>query len=177
MKRRYLIHKVIIFYLVISSVAIPSVVHATPDTMKLTHIPVVTDVSISGATGTGGIWKVGDSLQVRWDNSATGDNNSDIVTVTADLSQVGGSANAPMIEYIPDNYQVTLILGLQSIDSIIGVTVTATDGDGHFKTSSPSSIRVDLIPPMVSVMNIDVSGGTGLGGLFQDRGYCPCFLE
>ena len=50
-------------------------------------------ITVSGATGTGGVFVIGDTVRVRWDNSATGDNNPDIVNVMADLSELGGPNN------------------------------------------------------------------------------------
>ena len=54
--------------------------------------PVVTDarLSISGATGTGGAFKVGDTVTATWNNTAGGDNNADITGVTVNFSQFGG---------------------------------------------------------------------------------------
>lgn len=56
--------------------------------------PTVTDakISISGASGTGGAYKTGDTVTATWDNTGTGDNNSDIASVTVNFSQFGGGA-------------------------------------------------------------------------------------
>src|SRR6185436_9004095 len=59
------------------------------------QLPVVTDakLSISGATGTGGAFKVGDIVTATWNNTAaSGDNNADITGVTVSFSQFGGGS-------------------------------------------------------------------------------------
>src|SRR5206468_616180 len=57
--------------------------------------PVVTDamISISGATGTGGAFKIGDTVTAAWNNTASGDNNADTISaVTVNFTQFGGGA-------------------------------------------------------------------------------------
>ncbi|MFO7593322.1 MAG: hypothetical protein R6X15_04660, partial [Pseudomonadota bacterium] len=50
-------------------------------------------ISLSGASGTGGAFKVGDTVTVTWDDTAIGDNNSDTISaVTVDFSAFGGGA-------------------------------------------------------------------------------------
>ena len=50
------------------------------------------NISISGASGTGGAYKIGDTISATWNNTAGGDNNTGITGVTADFSQFGGGA-------------------------------------------------------------------------------------
>lgn len=54
--------------------------------------PTVTDgnISISGATGTGDAYKIGDTVTATWNNTVGGDNNGNITSVTLDFSQFGG---------------------------------------------------------------------------------------
>ena len=54
--------------------------------------PIVTDnnIQISGASGTDGAFKVGDTVTVQWNNTSGGDNNDDISAVTVDFSAFGG---------------------------------------------------------------------------------------
>ena len=58
--------------------------------------PVVTagNISVLGATGTAGAFKRGDNPVPTWNNSAAGDNNSDIVSVTIDGSAFRAVDNA-----------------------------------------------------------------------------------
>ena len=55
-------------------------------------VPIVTDarISISGATGTGGAFKIGDTVTATWNNTAAGDNSGIMTGVTVDFSQFGG---------------------------------------------------------------------------------------
>src|SRR5690606_6734049 len=67
----------------------PSGTTTTADTGNATVdnvAPTVTDanISISGATGTGGAYKIGDTVTVTWNNTGGGDNNNDINSVTVD---------------------------------------------------------------------------------------------
>ena len=64
--------------------------HATVDDM----VPTVTaaNIHISGATGTGGAFKIGNTVTATWNNTASGDNNTtdSISSVTVNFSQFGG---------------------------------------------------------------------------------------
>src|SRR5205814_464356 len=68
----------------------------TADTTSATldnQLPVVTDakISLSGASGTGGAFKAGDTVTATWNNTAaSGDANTDISAVSVDFSQFGG---------------------------------------------------------------------------------------
>src|SRR3569832_1343821 len=70
----------------------------TADTTNLTVdnvAPTVTDakISISGASGTGGAYKIGDTVTATWNNTAGGDNNADTISsVTVNFSAFGGGA-------------------------------------------------------------------------------------
>jgi hypothetical protein len=56
--------------------------------------PTVSDaqIGIAGATGTGGAYKIGDTVTATWNNTAGGDNNAGVTGVTMDFSQFGGGA-------------------------------------------------------------------------------------
>ncbi len=47
-------------------------------------------ISLSGHSGTGGEYIVGDNLQVTWNDTPTGDDNGDISSVIVDFSDFGG---------------------------------------------------------------------------------------
>ncbi len=104
-----------------------------------TTAPAVTDgnISITGATGNGGAFKVGDTVTATWDNSGSGDNNSDVASVTMDFSEFGG----------PSAVTATLSSGVwQAVFTITedgggiieadnrNVSVTATDTAGNVRT-------------------------------------------
>src|SRR5436190_1589632 len=70
-------------------------VATTSDTSNATvdsQAPTVTaaKISLSGASGTGGAFKTGDTVTATWNNTGTGDNNADISTVTVNFSAFGG---------------------------------------------------------------------------------------
>ena len=70
----------------------------TADTSNLSVdniAPTVTDarISISGGSGTSGAFKIGDTVTATWNNTGSGDNNTDTISsVTADFSQFGGGS-------------------------------------------------------------------------------------
>jgi autotransporter-associated beta strand protein len=122
--------------------------------------PTVTDggISISGASGTGGAYKIGDTLTASWDNSGSGDNNTDTISgVTVDFSQFGGGA-AVAATNSANTWTATYTLVSGAIDATNrNVSVTATDNAGNNKTTSDSTnATVDTNPPSVS--SIAVSG-------------------
>src|SRR5205814_651000 len=73
-------------------------VTTTADTSNATVdniAPTVTDtnISISGATGTGGAFKIGDTVTATWNNTIGGDNNTDTISdVVVDFSAFGGGS-------------------------------------------------------------------------------------
>ncbi|MFK8031357.1 MAG: Ig-like domain-containing protein, partial [Gammaproteobacteria bacterium] len=142
--------------------------------------PTVTDgnVSISGASGTGGAYIVGDTVTATWNNTSSGDNNSssgnnnhDVSTVTVDFSQFGGGA-AVSATNSSDTWTATYTLtedGGGSIDAANrNVSVTATDGNANGATTSDTTnATVDNDSPVVSDGNISLSGASGSGGAFK----------
>ena len=132
--------------------------------------PTVTDaaISISGATGNGGAFKVGNTVTATWDNTAGGDNNSDIAAVTVDFSQFGGgtAVNATNSDGTW-TAQYTISSGSINNESNRNVSVTATDQCGNKTTTADTTnATVDNQLPIVTTDNVAVSGATGPGGLF-----------
>ncbi|MCV6637618.1 Ig-like domain-containing protein [Candidatus Albibeggiatoa sp. nov. NOAA] len=140
------------------------------DTVTIdTANPVVTDVniSISGATGTGGTFKVGDTVTVTWNNTAGGDNNTDINAVTVDFSSFGGGS-AIAASNSSETWTATYTIVAGSIDTTsLNVAVTAIDNAANTTTTNDSTnATVDNQAPTVTDANISLSGGTGAGGTF-----------
>ena len=106
--------------------------------------PVVTDgnISLSGASGTNGAFKVGDTITAAWNNTAGGDNNSDITTVTVDFSTFGGGA-AVFASNSSDTWTATLGITEDGGGTIeannLNVSVTATDNAGNRTTAADTS--------------------------------------
>jgi len=149
-----------------------------------TVAPTVTDgnISISGATGTAGAYKVGDTVVVTWDSASDG--NSDVASATANLSGWGGAVAVVM----EDNgaggacndggagddvwCAAYTILGTEGIDNTnVNTSVTATDNATNPNSSSAvadsSNATVDTIMPTVTPANLTVTGATGTGGTFK----------
>ncbi|MDZ5461800.1 hypothetical protein, partial [Azohydromonas lata] len=132
--------------------------------------PTVTDtrIAISGGSGAGGAYKIGDTVTATWTNTAQGDNNADISGVTFDFSAFGGgSAVAATNSNGVWTATYTLVAG--SIDTTSrNVTATVTDDAGNTATAADTTnATVDNVAPTVSDGNIGISGATGTGGAFK----------
>lgn len=139
-----------------------------------TTAPMVTDggISISGATGTGGAFKVGDTVTAEWDTSGSdGDINitGSLGRVTADFSAFGGGTAVPAtLSGTAWTATYTILANTSTSGANLNVSVTATDAAGNATTSSDTTnATVDATPPTVSDTNIDISGATGTSGAFK----------
>ncbi|MHB8708387.1 MAG: HYR domain-containing protein, partial [Desulfuromonadales bacterium] len=146
----------------------------TSDATVDSQAPTVTDanISISGATGTGGAYKIGDTVTMSWNNTVAGDNNSDTISsVTADFSQFGGSA-AVAATNAAGIWTAASTIGSATVDAANrNVSVTATDNAGNATmTADTSNATVDSQAPTVTDANISISGATGTGGAFKVGG-------
>ena len=132
-------------------------------------VPTVTDasISISGASGSGGAFKIGDTVTATWNNTAGGDNNSGITGVTMDFSQFGGGA-AVAASNSGNTWTATYTILPGAIDTTNrNVSVTATNAGGSTTTADTTNATVDNIAPTVTDANISISGASGLGGAFR----------
>lgn len=132
-------------------------------------VPNVTDgrISISGATGTGGAYKIGDTVTATWNNTAGGDNNSGITGVTVDFSQFGGGA-AVAATNSANTWTATYTITSGAIDATNrNVSVTATNAGGNTTTADTTNAVVDSIAPTVTDAAISISGATGIGGAYR----------
>lgn len=138
----------------------------------LAQAVTVTDgnISISGASGTGGAYKIGDSVTAAWNNTGTGDGNGNTITsVTVNFNQFGcGSAVAAGH---PSGSQIwTAICNITpgSIDATNrNVSVTATDGTTTTTTADTTNATVDNIAPTLTDARIGISGASGTGGIYR----------
>lgn len=132
--------------------------------------PTVTDgaISISGATGAGGAYKVGDTVTATWNNTAGGDNNSDINAVYVNFSAFGGGS-AVTATNTGDSWTATYTIASGSINNEANrnISVTAVDECGNATaTADTTNATVDNKPPIVTAPNVTVSGASGADGLF-----------
>ncbi|MBC9071577.1 DUF4347 domain-containing protein [Thauera sp. CAU 1555] len=143
------------------------------DTANLTadnQAPAVSDpqISISGASGIGGAYKTGDTVTVSWNNTAAGDNNADIASVTADFSAFGGGS-AVAASNSGGTWTATYTIAAGNIDATgRNVSLTVTDDAGNVTTTAASSnATVDSQAPTVSDGHLSISGATGVGGVYK----------
>ena len=133
--------------------------------------PTVTNASIgiSGASGTGGAYRIGDTVTATWNNTAGGDNNADTISgVTVDFSAFGGGA-AVAASNSSGTWTATYTIVSGAIDgSNRNVSVTATDNAGNTTTTADTTnATVDNVAPTVTNANIGISGASGNGGAFK----------
>ncbi|WP_082485711.1 MULTISPECIES: DUF4347 domain-containing protein [unclassified Acidovorax] len=132
-------------------------------------LPTVTDgrISISGASGTGGAYKIGDTVTATWNNTAGGDNNSGITGVTVDFSQFGGGS-AVTASNSGNTWTATYTITAGSIDAINrNVSVTATNAGGSTTTADTTNATVDSVALTVTDGSINISGASGIGGAYR----------
>src|SRR3569623_1856863 len=133
--------------------------------------PTVTDAKISitsSGSGTGGAYKIGDTVTAQWNNSASGDNNAGITGVTADFSAFGGgSAVAATNSSGTWTASYTIVSG--AIDGTNkNISITAIDNAGNTTTTADTTnATLDNVAPTVSDGNISISGASGNGGAFK----------
>ncbi|WP_198781880.1 Ig-like domain-containing protein [Shewanella putrefaciens] len=143
----------------------------TADSSQLTAstTPTVTDgnISISGGTGSGGAFKIGDTVTVTWNNTAGGNNNAGITGVTVDFSQFGGGAAVAATDS-SGTWTATYTITSGAIDaSSRNVSVTATNAQGDTTTADTTNAVVDNVAPVVTDNRLSISGATGTGGAYK----------
>ncbi len=135
-------------------------------TATLAEPPIVTDpnISISGATGPGGVFRVGDTVTATWNNTAAGDNNTGLRAVggvTVDFSQFGGGS-AVAATNSGNIWTATYIVVAGSIDATgRNVSVTASNGAGSTTQADTTNATVDNKAPTVVSINRADANPTG----------------
>lgn len=128
--------------------------------------PSVSDIhiSISGASGTGGAYKIGDTVTATWNNTASGDNQSNITGVSMDFSAFGGGA-AVSATNSGNTWTASYIITAGLIDAINrNVSVTATNDSGYSRTTADTSnATVDNITPSVSSVSVPANASYKVG--------------
>ncbi|MBF0622908.1 MAG: DUF4347 domain-containing protein, partial [Magnetococcales bacterium] len=133
--------------------------------------PTLTDgnISISGASGTSGAYKVGDTVTATWDNTDGGDNNSDTIsTVSVDFSAFGGGSAVSASESA-GTWTATYTVVEGSIDNTtLNIGVTATDNAGNTTTTADTTnATVDAVSPTLTDGSISISGASGTSGAYK----------
>jgi hypothetical protein len=135
----------------------------TPPPPTVTH----GNISISGASGTGGAYKIGDTVTATWNNTAGGDNNSIVSGVTVNFSQFGGGT-AVAATNSSGTWTATYTITAGAIDNTArNVSVTATNAGGSNTTADQTNATVDSIAPTVTDGRISISGASGTLGAYK----------
>ena len=134
----------------------------------------VTDgnISISGSTGLGGAYKVGDTVLATWNNTAAGDNNAEIISAVAVNFNAFGGGTAVVASNSSGIWTASYTItedGGGSIDTTnLNVAVTASDNASHSTTTSDTTnATLDNHNPTVTDSNISLSGASGTGGAYK----------
>ena len=132
--------------------------------------PVVSagDVTVAGATGPGGRFRIGDDVTLTWSDPEASGANADVAAVTLDASALGGPAEIDATasggtwtaRYTVGNTGVT------GDDLPVGLRVRDASGNA---TTAPrvAGLTLDAAAPVVTRANLRTSGGTGTGGAFR----------
>ncbi|MFT7244601.1 MAG: hypothetical protein ACI82A_001959 [Candidatus Azotimanducaceae bacterium] len=118
--------------------------------------PTVTDANIGFDAATlalvsGGGFKADDRISVSWNNTASGDNNNDIKSVTFDLSAFGDTAVSPG-QNSGGVWRITAtVRGPTPYSAAANFSVTVTDTSGNVTTTADTTkVVVDTIPPVIT---------------------------
>jgi hypothetical protein len=123
-------------------------------------IPVFGEATVthSGATGYSSTYKIGDEVVITWDNSETGSNQADILSVTADFSGWGGGSEVIMTDTTAcggtagnNIYEACYTVTAGNIDATnVYAYVTANNIAGSTTTQSQTSASVDNKLPVIT---------------------------
>lgn len=130
-------------------------------TVTVVPPPTVTAamINISGASGTGGAYKIGDTVTATWNNTALGDNNTGVTTVTVDFSQFGGGAAVAATDS-GNTWTATYTIAAGAIEAVNrNVSVTATNGAGSTTTADTTNATVDNVAPTIGSGTLAASNG------------------
>ncbi|WP_010323474.1 choice-of-anchor U domain-containing protein [Marinobacterium stanieri] len=107
--------------------------------------PVISssNIAITGAGGTNGEFIVGDTITATWDNSASGDNNGDVASVTMDFSDFGGNS-AVTASNTGGFWSATFEVLEGILDATdLNLTVNATDNSDNLGSGSSTDVSLD----------------------------------
>lgn len=146
-----------------------------------TVAPVIntSSISLTGASGTNGEFIVGNTITATWNNSASGDNNGDVASVTMDFSDFGGNS-AVTATNTGDFWSATFDVLEGTLDATdLNLTVNATDNSDNLGSGSSTDVSLDNKrpePPSVSAPlevfeNADSGTVVGSVSASDDDGY------
>ncbi|MDN4056203.1 DUF4347 domain-containing protein [Massilia sp. YIM B02763] len=133
-----------------------------------TRAPVVSEgnLTISGASGTGGAFRIGDTVTLTWNDGASGDHNGDTASASVDFGQFGGGIVAAVKS--GDTWSASHTIAPGAIDAAGRVpTITVADGIGNVTAHVVANgATVDNAAPTVTDAALAISGGSGLNGAY-----------
>lgn len=142
-----------------------------------TKAPTVTagNITTTGATGNGGVFKIGDTVTVMWDSTPAGDNNSDISSTTMDFSAFGGPASVAATNSAAI-WTATYTLTDGTLDGVANLNpvVTVTDSAGNSTTATDdTNATVDNSKPsgysvLINQQYINATNQTALAFTFAN---------
>ncbi|UEM24124.1 Ig-like domain-containing protein [Skermanella mucosa] len=139
----------------------------TGNDVVLTVVPAVTDanISISGATGTGGAFRIGDTVTATWNSTSAGDNNSALTGVTVDFSQFGGGS-AVSASNSSGTWTATYTIAAGTIETTgRNVSVTASGPNGTSTTAADTTgASVDTATATVTNVTSTTTDGSYKAG-------------
>ncbi|WP_449228167.1 DUF4347 domain-containing protein [Azospirillum argentinense] len=140
----------------------------TGNDLVLTVVPTVTAaaITVTGATGAGGVYRIGDTVTVSWDSTANGDGNAALTGVTVDFSQFGGgSAVAATNAAGVWTATYTIISGsLEATGRTVSVTASGPDDTATTTSASGTSATVDAQAPTVTGVTATTADGAYKAG-------------
>lgn len=115
----------------------------------------------TGATGNNGIYKLGDTLTVHWNNSVSGENiasNSDISLVAVDFSQLGGSLVTAT--NIADVWTASYKVMENTVSGeLLSVAISASDDATNNRYKQADQLLVvDALKANITATNIQIIG-------------------
>ncbi|MDF2379808.1 MAG: hypothetical protein P1V18_06365 [Candidatus Gracilibacteria bacterium] len=131
--------------------------------------PTLTDdaITLTGGSGVNGAFILNDTITVNWDNSPSGNNNSNISTAIVDMSVFGGNTTENMTQDENGIFSFSLPAPPNRDEENLNVTLIAIDNIGN-KTivSDTSNASVDTIAPILTDEAITLSGASGTNNIF-----------
>ena len=126
--------------------------------------PTITagNIALSGASGAGGVFRIGDTVTAAWDNSATGDDNAGIESVAMDFGLFGAEEAVEATE-ADGIWTATYTIVEGAIeDTGLDVEVTATNAEDSSSAYSAEDAVLDNLRPA-----LDPSGSSPVAGSFD----------
>ena len=126
--------------------------------------PTITagNIALSGASGAGDVFRIGDTITAIWDNSATGDDNAGILSVSMDFWLFGADEAVAATETGGLWTASYLIVEGAIEDTGLEVLATAANAEDSHSQYSAGNATLDNAPPV-----LDPSASTPVAGSFD----------